>query len=61
VMAHIAQHGEATESDLLALLGNNRKARKFAREFEAHAARAPFLIELSSGAAGKSYRKVTDK
>jgi hypothetical protein len=62
VMAHIVEHGEVTEADLVSLLGNNqRKARQFARNFEVHRARAKILIEIGHGPTGKVYKKVTDK
>lgn len=62
VIAHIVEHGQVTEPDLVALLGNNqRKARQFARKFEDYRARAKILIEIGHGPTGKVYKKVTDK
>ena len=62
VMAHLAEHGEVTEDDLYRLFDSDgRQVRKFARNFEKHRARAPFLVGLSHGPTGKVYRKVTDK
>jgi len=61
VMAHIAEHGDATEQDLLNLLKTSRKCRKFARNWETYAKQAPFLIQIQvGGSGGKTYRKVTD-
>jgi hypothetical protein len=59
VMQHIDQHGSISEADLQQLLGP-RHARKFAREFDKHRKRTPFVMEQQHSAAGKVYRKVTD-
>lgn len=59
-MAHIATHGEATESDLLMLLGSSREIRKFSKRFEEYAARAPFVMKISYSPAGKIYQRLTD-
>ena len=43
---HLTAHGAITETELLTMLGGARELRKFAREFEAHAARAPFRVRI---------------
>ncbi|MCA9700803.1 MAG: PglZ domain-containing protein, partial [Myxococcales bacterium] len=61
VMAHIAEHGQVSEADLIRLLGNARKARQFARRFDALRERAPFLLESTTVPSGKVYRRISDK
>jgi len=43
---HLAAHASITETELAAMLGSQRELRKFAREFEVHAARAPFRVRI---------------
>ncbi|MBI1948542.1 MAG: BREX-6 system phosphatase PglZ [Deltaproteobacteria bacterium] len=46
VFEHLAAHGAITETEAAGMLGSQRELRKFAREFEAHAARAPFRVRI---------------
>ena len=55
VFAHLAAHGTATEPELIQLLGNARKARRFALEFEGYAQIAPFTVRIESSAGVKRY------
>jgi hypothetical protein len=61
VMQQIAEHGQVNEQDLIALLGNPRKARKFARDFDDYCKRTPFVMEQQHLEVGKVYRKVSKK
>ena len=55
VFAHIAAHGTATEPEVVKLLGDARKARRFSREFEGYAQVAPFRVRIESSAGVKRY------
>jgi hypothetical protein len=61
VIQQIAQHGHVNEQDLIRLLGNQRKARKFARDFDEYRKRTPFIMEQQHLETGKTYRKVAKK
>ena len=61
VMAYIAEHGSITEADLIQLLGRPSRARRFARKFDDYCKQAPFLMDQTHTAAGKVYRKVSNK
>lgn len=55
VFAHLAEHGTVTEEEVMAILGGARAARRFARHFEEHAARAPFTIRIAEVGGLKRY------
>ncbi len=46
VFEHLAVHGAITEVEAATMLGGQRELRKFAREFEGHATRAPFRVRI---------------
>jgi len=50
---HLAAHGSITEAEATKLLGSPRAFRRFSREFEKHAALAPFAVRVEVTAAGK--------
>ena len=43
---HLEKHGTVTDEQAQTLLGGPRKARRFATQFESHAARAPFEVRI---------------
>jgi hypothetical protein len=43
---HLEKHGTVTDEEAQNLLGGPRKARRFATQFESHAARAPFEVRI---------------
>jgi len=51
----IERTGHITEQDLIAVLGNARKARRFASEFEMLAKRAPFKVSIEVTGTEKRY------
>ncbi|ADG68897.1 PglZ domain protein [Planctopirus limnophila DSM 3776] len=55
VFRHLAQHGTVTETEVAEMLGSTREFRKFSRQFEQHAARAPFTIRIDSVSGVKRY------
>jgi hypothetical protein len=55
VFEHLAAHGTITETEASRLLGSPRELRKFAREFEKHAARAPFRVRIEVAGGIKRY------
>lgn len=55
VFAHLLRHGAVTESDLTALLGGPRQARRFARGFEGYEALAPFAVRIDVVGGVKRY------
>jgi very-short-patch-repair endonuclease len=55
VFEHIAVHGTITEEQVVAILGSPREARVFTRQFELHAARAPFTVGIQMSAGIKRY------
>lgn len=55
VFDHLASHGVITETEAAAMLGGQRELRKFAREFESHAARAPFRVRIDVAGGLKRY------
>ena len=46
VFEHVSLHGTITETEATGMLGGPRELRKFAREFETHAARVPFRVRI---------------
>lgn len=55
VFEHLAAHGAITETEAAGMLGGPRELRKFAREFEIHAARAPFRVRIDVAGGIKRY------
>ena len=55
VFQHLAQHGTVTEAEVTEMLGSARESRKFSRQFEQHAASAPFTIRIDSVSGVKRY------
>jgi hypothetical protein len=55
VFQHLAQHGAVTETEVTQMLGSARESRKFSRQFEQHAASAPFTIRIDSVSGVKRY------
>lgn len=53
--AHLARHGTVTEQDAIKLLGGARALRRFSRNFEQLAQRAPFSVSITSIAGVKRY------
>jgi hypothetical protein len=58
VFLHIEKHGAITETEATAMLGNPRKARRFAAQFEEFVELLPFHVQVESVAAGKRWIKV---
>jgi hypothetical protein len=52
---HLATHGAVTEAEAAGMLGGQRGLRRFARQFEALAARAPFDVRILVVAGVKRY------
>ena len=52
---HLAAHGVVTETEASEMLGGPRALRRFAHQFEQHAARAPFTIRIDIVAGVKRY------
>jgi len=52
---HLAAHGAVTETEAADMLGGPRQVRKFARNFEDYAAKAPFGIRIDVVAGVKRY------
>jgi len=46
LFGHLAAHGAVTEPEAAAMLGSQRAVRQFARNFEKHAACAPFAVHI---------------
>jgi hypothetical protein len=57
VFDRIERFGHITEQDLIATLGNSRRARRFASEFEKVATRAPFKVTIEVTGTDKRYVK----
>lgn len=55
---HLAAHGAVTESEAVSMLGSQRKLRKFARNFEDHAAKAPFSVRIDVVSGIKRYVRI---
>ena len=54
---HLAAHGAVTEAEVISMLGGARQARKFARQFDDHVARAPFDVRIDVVGGVKRYVK----
>ena len=54
---YIEQHGSIRETDLIALMGSARAARRFSIELERHRDLLPFEVRIESTDAGKCYLK----
>ena len=52
---HLAVHGAVTEPEAVAMLGSQRKLRRFAIRFEDHAAKAPFGVRIDVVSGVKRY------
>jgi hypothetical protein len=57
VFLHIEKHGSITEAETTGMLGNPRKARQFATNFEAFVKLLPFHVRVESTASGKRWVK----
>lgn len=57
VFMHIDTHGAITEAELINMLGNARKSRRFARDFDAYQAKVPFEMRVEASGSGKRYVK----
>ncbi|MGB3294137.1 MAG: BREX-6 system phosphatase PglZ [Phormidesmis sp.] len=57
VFVHIDCHDVITETELTALLGSPRQARRFAIQFETYLQKVPFSVRVDSTASGKRYVK----
>jgi hypothetical protein len=55
VFSHIAAHGVIAETDIAAMLGSPRAARRFAVQFDAVAQRAPFRVRIENVGGVKQY------
>jgi len=57
VFAHIAAHGAIAETEIAAMLGSPRAARRFSVQFDALAERAPFRVRIENLAGVKRYAR----
>lgn len=57
VFAHIDSYGSISEQDAMAMLGGARQLRRFSRNFEKHAAKAPFTLNIDASGGSKTYSK----
>lgn len=57
---HLATHGTVTESEATNILGDSRKLRRFATQFESLSAKAPFEIRIDVINGVKRYVKEND-
>ncbi|MEN8443935.1 MAG: BREX-6 system phosphatase PglZ [Cyanobacteria bacterium J06555_13] len=57
VFLHLYQHTSITEAELIKMLGNARKARRFALNFETHLQKVPFGVRVETAGSGKRYVK----
>lgn len=57
VFEHLEAHGTVTEEQVAAILGGARAARRFALNFEEHAAKAPFAVRIGDVGGLKRYMK----
>jgi hypothetical protein len=55
VFEHLTAHGTITETEAAVMLGGQREQRRFSREFETHAARAPFRVRIDVSGGIKRY------
>jgi hypothetical protein len=61
VFVHLFEHGSITEAEAVGFLGSPRAYRRFALEFEEHAAKVPFRVRIEAMADGKRYVKEGEK
>ncbi|MBK7778247.1 MAG: hypothetical protein IPI43_29745 [Sandaracinaceae bacterium] len=52
---HLLAHGTVTEPEAAAMLGGPRRFRRFARQFEDLAQKAPFVVRIAEVAGVKRY------
>lgn len=57
VFLHLQQHNSVTEAEMVTMLGNPRKVRRFSRDFETYQALVPFRVRVESTPTGKRYVK----
>ena len=55
VFEHLAAHGTVTETEASVMLGGPRQLRRFASDFELHAAKAPFRVRIGIVGGVKRY------
>jgi hypothetical protein len=55
VFLHLQKHGAINESELINLLGNARRVRRFSVEFETHLQKVPFSVQIETSSTGKRY------
>jgi hypothetical protein len=55
VFLHLQKHGSINELELTNFLGNPRKVRRFAVDFEAHLKKVPFPVQIETTSSGKRY------
>ncbi|GAB5545238.1 MAG: PglZ domain-containing protein [Sandaracinaceae bacterium] len=61
VFAHIEAHGVCVSTEAEKMLGGARQLRRFSRQFEAHAAKAPFSARIEVVGGVKRYVRVKGK
>ncbi|GCL39442.1 alkaline phosphatase domain-containing protein [Sphaerospermopsis reniformis] len=57
VFLHLQKHNSITEIELTQILGNPRKTRRFALDFEEYLKKVPFLVRIETTNNGKRYVK----
>jgi hypothetical protein len=57
LFGHLATHGTVTDPEAAEMLGGQRALRRFATQFEQHAAKAPFSVRIDVVAGVKRYVK----
>ncbi|MBD2510110.1 BREX-6 system phosphatase PglZ [Nostoc muscorum FACHB-395] len=57
VFLHLQKHNSITEIELTQILGNARKARRFALDFEEYLKKVPFSVRIETTSNGKRYVK----
>jgi hypothetical protein len=57
VFVHLDQYGTVSEADLEALLGNPRRVRAFARQFDILVTLVPFRVRIETTGVMKTYVK----
>ena len=55
LFGHLAKHGAVTESEAFTLLGDSRQLRRFSRQFESLAKKAPFEVRIDVVGGVKRY------
>jgi hypothetical protein len=61
VFQHIEKHRMITEEEATRMLGSPRAFRRFSSEFDANAAKVPFVVRVDVGAGGKTYLRDDDR